>query len=85
MDFRLLFPSCLPHDGEFLACSATTTPGEYPLVLPGLEFHKKEWFAMLVSAVQKWEQNVLFLGQGSMGKDFFLKKLLAHVRPERFM
>ena len=77
MDFRLLFPSCHTDGG---ACSVATTAG---LVLPGLEFHEKEWFAELVPALRKWGQNVLFLGQSSMGKSFFLKKLLAHVRPDR--
>ena len=57
-----------------------TTAG---LVLPGLEFQEKEWFAELVPALPKWGQNVLFLGQITMGKSFFLKKLLAHVRPDR--
>ena len=77
MDFRLLFPSCCSDSG---ACSVATTAG---LVLPGLEFHQKEWFAELVPALRKWGQNVLFFGQSSMRKSFFLKKLLAHVRPDR--
>ena len=76
MDFRLLFPSCRSDGG---ACSVATTAD---LVLPGLEFHEKEWFAELVPALRKWGLNVLFLGQSSMGKSFFLKMLLAHVRTD---
>ena len=78
MDFRLLFPVCRSDGG---AGSVTTTAG---LVLSGLEFHEKEWFAEFVPALRKWSQNVLvFFGQSNMGKSFFLKKLLAHVRPDR--
>ena len=77
MDFRLLFPSRRSDGG---ACSVAATAG---LVLPGLEFHEKGWFAELVPALRKWGQNVLFLGQSSIGKSLFLKNLLVHFRPDQ--
>ena len=55
------------------------------LVIPGLEFHSKQWFDELLPSLEGWGQNILFLGQSNMGKSFFLKRLLGVVKPQRMV
>ena len=53
--------------------------------IPGLEFHRKEWFDEILPSLKEWRQNVLLLGQSNMGKSYFLRRLLNIVKPKRLV
>ena len=53
--------------------------------IPGLEFHRKEWFDEILPSPKEWRQNVLLLGQSNMGKSYFLRRLLNIVKPKRLV
>lgn len=80
MDFRVLFP---PKASAAAITASTNLQANLCPGIPGLEFHAKRWFDEVTPALQKWGQNILLLGQSNMGKSYFMKKLLAKMRPER--
>ena len=53
------------------------------LRVAGLSLRSQPKYSEILPSLQTWGQNVLFLGQSSMGKSHYLKEILREVKPER--
>lgn len=53
--------------------------------ISGLRVRQKPHLEEILPSLERWGQNVLFLGQSNAGKTFFLKKLLSIAKPKRLV